>query len=80
LGYDTHFVDPINPAPSAIIQQVDGTYTDCLKAEWETLLKAMRAKGNEVFTKNAILTAMIAGLSETDTFATIWGTIFENMP
>lgn len=79
-GYEAHFNDPDVPALSAKIQQVDGTYTDCLKSEWETLFKAMRAKGSEIFSKNEALTIAIAGLTESDSFATIWGTTFENMP
>jgi hypothetical protein len=77
-GYEAHFVDPDVPKTEASIMQVDGSYITCTAEEWTTLLKAMRAKGNELFGKNEKLTGEIEALSEDDSFKKIWDTTFEN--
>ncbi len=56
---------------SGFVEQADGSLVDCTVAEWEELLRLMRAKGRELYGKQLGLLATIKGLTIDSSIADI---------
>ena len=78
-AYDSLFIDPDIPEVDGNVKEEDGTLINCTLAEWDELLKLMRASGKAFFNKNETLYAQINALVETDSFDSIWETTWDNM-
>jgi len=78
-AYESLFVDPEVPEVDASVKQADGGLVRCTKAEWEIMLKFMRNFGKNLFIKNEVVIATIAGLTEANTMSEVWGTTWDNI-
>lgn len=76
-AYQSLFVD--NTATEGRVKQADGTLVMCSKDEWDVLLKAMRDKGSELFSKRETLLAQIDALTIDSTLSTILNTVWANV-
>ena len=61
-----------------MIEQSDGTFVMCSVAEWDTVIKAIRAKGRALYIKKCELIGQIDALTVDSTFDDVYSIVWVN--